>query len=123
MILVTSNDAREVMDAISGGASDCLIRDELTAAGVERMICSVVEQGELLIGWSQDQWMGQPVSEFVIPDHRGVAQQSVKRTLDSRLQTRCQIEIVSRQGQRVLVEAAFAPGLSPRQSGRGPIGS
>lgn len=145
VVLVTSNDAREAMNAISSGASDCLLRDELTAAGIERMICSVVElerelnqqqerarrylalvdnadeiiftqdlegrctsmnlAGEQLMGWSQGQWMGLPVSEFLSTNHRGVAQQIVQRTLDSRRQTRCQIEVVSREGQRVLVEA------------------
>lgn len=145
VILVTSNDAREAIKAIGSGAADCLIRDELTAAGIERMICSVVEldrefnqqdkrarrylalidnadeiifthdlkgnctsmnsTGEQLIGWSQQEWLGQHVSEFVSPDHRGVARKIVKRTLDSRLQTRCQIEVISRHGQRVLVEA------------------
>ncbi|HWN11411.1 MAG TPA: PAS domain S-box protein [Pyrinomonadaceae bacterium] len=145
VILVTSNDAREAINAIGSGASDCLIRDELSAAGIERMICSVVEldrelnqrderarrylalmdnadeiifthdlegnctsmnpAGEQLIGCSQQQWMSQNVSEFISPDHRDVAQKIVKRTLDSRNQTRCQIEVVSRQGQCVLVEA------------------
>ena len=145
VILVTSNDAREAMNAISSGASDCLIRDELTAAGIERVICSVAElereltqqnerarrylaltdnadeiifthdlrgnctsmnsAGEQLIGWSQQQWLGQHLSEFISPDHREVAQTLVRRTLDSRRQTRCQLEIISRVGQRVMVEA------------------
>lgn len=145
VILVTSTDAHEAINAIGSGASDCLIRDELTGANIERMICSVVEldrelnqqnerarrylalvdnadeiifthdlegnctsmnsTGERMIGWSQQQLLGQHVSEFVSPDHRGVAQKIVKRTLDSRLQTRCQIEIVSREGKTVLVEA------------------
>ena len=145
VILVTSNNAREAMNAIGSGASDCLIRDELTAAGIERVICSVVEQdrelnqlderarrylalidnadeiifthdlkgnctsmnsaGEQLIGWSQQQCLGKHVSEFLSPDHREVAQKVVKRTLDSRRQARCQIEVTSQTGQCVLVEA------------------
>jgi len=145
VILVTSTDAREAIDAISSGASDCLIRDELTAAGIERMICSVAElerelnrqaerarrylalidnadeiifthdlngnctsmnaAGEQLIGWSQQQCLGQHVSEFVNPEHREVAQILVRRTLDSRRQTRCQLEVISSAGQCVLVEA------------------
>ena len=145
VILVTSNDAREAINAIGSGASDCLIRDELTAAVVERMICSVVEldresnqlderarrylalidntdeiifthdlqgrctsmnsTGEQLIGCSQQEWLGQHVSEFVSPDHREAAQEIVKSVLDSRRQTRCKIEVVSRQGRCVLVEA------------------
>ena len=144
-ILVTSNDAREAMNAITSGASDCLMRDELTAAGIERMICSVVElereltqqderarrylalidnadeiifthdlrgnctsmnsAGEQLIGRSQQQCIGQHISEFVSPNHREVAQKIVRRTLDSRRQARCQIEVISRAGQCVLVEA------------------
>jgi len=44
VILVTSDDAREAVNAIRSGVSDCLVRDDLTAAGIERLICSVVEQ-------------------------------------------------------------------------------
>ena len=147
VILVTSNDAREAINAIGSGASNCLTRDELTAAVVERMICSVVElerelsqqderarrylalidntdeiifthdlngrctsmnsTGEQLIGCSQQELLGQHVSEFVSPDYRETAQKTVQSTLDSRRQTRCQIEVVSRQGQYVLVEACL----------------
>ncbi len=145
VIVVTSNDAREAINALGSGASDCLIRDELSAEGIERMICSVVEleresnqmherarrylalmdnadeiifthdlegnctsmnsAGEHFIGYSQQQWLGQHVSEFISPDHREIGQEIIKRTLDSRHQTRCQIEVVSRQRQCVLVDA------------------
>lgn len=44
IILVTSDDAREAVNAIRSGVSDCLVRDDLTAAGIERLFCSVVEQ-------------------------------------------------------------------------------
>lgn len=44
IIVVTSNDAAEVMKAIRGGAADCLIRDSLTAARIERSIYCVFEQ-------------------------------------------------------------------------------
>jgi PAS domain S-box-containing protein len=44
VILVTSNDAREATNAIRSGIADCLIRDDMTAAAVERLICFVVEQ-------------------------------------------------------------------------------
>ena len=44
VILVTSNDAGEAVYAIRSGISDCLIRDDMTAAGIERSICCVVEQ-------------------------------------------------------------------------------
>ena len=145
VIVVTSTDAREAINAIGSGASDCLIRDELSAEVIERMICSVVDldrelnqrdkrarrylalmdnsdeiifthdlegkctsmnsTGEQLIGCSQQPWLGQHVSEFISPDHREVALKIVKRTLDSRNQTRCQIEVITRQGPCVLVDA------------------
>jgi PAS domain S-box-containing protein len=38
------NDAREAIRAIRQGASDCLIRDDLSAAGIEHSVCCVVEQ-------------------------------------------------------------------------------
>lgn len=44
IVLVTPNDAREAINAIHQGASDCLIRDDLSAAGIEHSICCVVEQ-------------------------------------------------------------------------------
>ncbi|HKO45594.1 MAG TPA: PAS domain S-box protein [Pyrinomonadaceae bacterium] len=44
IIVVTSNEATEVIRAIRGGAADCLIRDSLTAARIERSICWVFEQ-------------------------------------------------------------------------------
>lgn len=44
IILLTSNDAGEAVTAIRRGVADCLIRDDLTAASIERSICSVVEQ-------------------------------------------------------------------------------
>jgi PAS domain S-box-containing protein len=44
IVLVTPNDAREAINAIRQGASDCLIRDDLSAAAIEHSICCVVEQ-------------------------------------------------------------------------------
>jgi PAS domain S-box-containing protein len=44
IVLVTSNDAREAINAIHQGASDCLIRGDLSAAGIEHSVCCVVEQ-------------------------------------------------------------------------------
>lgn len=44
IILVTSNDAGEAVNAIRRGVADCLIRDDMTAAGIERSICCVAEQ-------------------------------------------------------------------------------
>lgn len=45
IVMVTSNDAREAIRAIRNGVADCLIRDDLSAAGIERSVYSVVEQG------------------------------------------------------------------------------
>lgn len=44
IVLVTGNEASEVVAAIRNGAADCLVRDQLTPANIERSICCVVEQ-------------------------------------------------------------------------------
>jgi PAS domain S-box-containing protein len=44
IVLVTANDGSEVVAAIRNGAADCLVRDQLTPASIERSICCVVEQ-------------------------------------------------------------------------------
>lgn len=44
IILVTSNDAAEALNAIRSGVADCLVRDDMTVASVERLICAVAEQ-------------------------------------------------------------------------------
>jgi PAS domain S-box-containing protein len=44
IIVVTANDASEVVTAIRSGAADCLVRDQLTPANIERALCCVVEQ-------------------------------------------------------------------------------
>ncbi len=44
IIVVTANDASEVVAAIRSGAADCLVRDQLTPATIERSLCCVVEQ-------------------------------------------------------------------------------
>ena len=43
VILVTRNDAAEALNAIRCGVADCLVRDDMDTASVERVICSVVE--------------------------------------------------------------------------------
>ena len=44
VVMITSNDAGETIRAIRNGVADCLIRDELSAAGIEHSLCCVVEQ-------------------------------------------------------------------------------
>jgi PAS domain S-box-containing protein len=44
ILMVTSNDASEVIEAMRSGASGCLLRSELTRASIERSICCGVEQ-------------------------------------------------------------------------------
>ena len=44
IVMVTSNDAGEAIMAIRSGIADCLIRDELSTAGIENSLCCVVEQ-------------------------------------------------------------------------------
>lgn len=44
IVIVTSNDARETIRAIRNGVADCLVRNDLSAAGIEHSVCCVVEQ-------------------------------------------------------------------------------
>jgi PAS domain S-box-containing protein len=44
IVMVTANDASEVVAAIRSGAADCLVRDQLTTASIEHSICCVVQQ-------------------------------------------------------------------------------
>ena len=44
IVVVTANDASEVVAAIRNGAADCLVRDQLTPANIERSLCCAVEQ-------------------------------------------------------------------------------
>lgn len=147
VILVTSNDASEAVNAIRSGVADCLIRDDITAASIERLICSVVEQaresaqqnerarrylalidnadeiilshdlqgsctsmntiGVQVTGYAQNELLNLPVLQIVSQSHRKVAQQMVSQTLDARRPTLCEVEIVTKQGQPVLVEASL----------------
>jgi PAS domain S-box-containing protein len=47
VVLVTAQDAGEVLEAMRSGVADCLIRDELDASRIERSICSVVEHARV----------------------------------------------------------------------------
>ena len=44
ILIVTNDDANEVIEAIRSGATGCLVRNQLTPASIERSICCVVEQ-------------------------------------------------------------------------------
>jgi two-component system response regulator len=44
IVLVVPNIAREMLKAVRHGVADCLIRDDLSAAGIEYSLCCVVEQ-------------------------------------------------------------------------------
>jgi PAS domain S-box-containing protein len=44
IVMIASNNAGEVIKAIRDGVADCLIRDELSSAGIEHSLCCVVEQ-------------------------------------------------------------------------------
>jgi PAS domain S-box-containing protein len=144
VILVTSNDAGEAVNAIRSGVADCLIRDDLTAAGIERLVCSVYEQtressrqtqraqrylalidnaddmifthdlkgnlisinatGEQMIGYSQEEWSKLHVLHVISAAHLDKARQEIQQMLDRRQQTVCEVEIVTKHGQRILVE-------------------
>ena len=53
VMLITPNNAGEVLAAIRNGIADCLIRDQLTPAGLEYSVCRVVDQDRA--GALQDQ--------------------------------------------------------------------
>ena len=147
VILVTSNDASEAVTAIRSGVADCLIRNDMTAASIERLICSVVEQaresaqqnerarrylalidnadeiilshdlkgnctsmntiGEQVTGYSQNELFNLPMLQIVSQSYRKVAQQMISQTLDARRLTLCEVEILTKQGQPVMVEASL----------------
>jgi len=147
VILVTSNDASEAVSAIRSGVADCLIREDMTATSIERLLCSVVEQakesgqqngrarrhralldsadeiifshdlegnitsmsssGEQLTGYAQDEWLSLPVSQIFGPAHREVAERLVRQLLDERRQSFCEIEMVTKHGEGVRVEASL----------------
>lgn len=44
IVLIASNDAGEAIRAIRSGVADCLIRDQLSVAGIEDSLCCIVEQ-------------------------------------------------------------------------------
>lgn len=45
IVIVTADDASEVVAAIQNGAADCIVRNQLTPASIERSLCCAVEQG------------------------------------------------------------------------------
>jgi PAS domain S-box-containing protein len=47
VVMLTGDSGVEVLNALHGGASDCLIRNSLTPSRLEEAICSVVEQARL----------------------------------------------------------------------------
>lgn len=46
ILLVTENDATEVLEAMRNGVADCLVRYELDTSRIERAVCYVVEQAQ-----------------------------------------------------------------------------
>jgi len=48
MIVLTSDCAREVLEAFHSGAADCLVRDRLTASLLEESICKVILEHRLV---------------------------------------------------------------------------
>lgn len=47
LIVVTNDRAEEVLAALHNGAADCIVRNDLSAAILERTICLVIELAEL----------------------------------------------------------------------------
>jgi PAS domain S-box-containing protein len=44
IIMFTNDSGTEILEALHHGASDCLIKDQLTAANLEESICAVIDQ-------------------------------------------------------------------------------
>ena len=47
LVVVTGDHAEEVLAALHNGAADCIVRNDLSAAALERTVCLVIEQAEL----------------------------------------------------------------------------
>jgi PAS domain S-box-containing protein len=48
IVMIASDDAGEALEAIRSGVADCLIRSQLSVAGIEHSLCCVVEQARSL---------------------------------------------------------------------------
>jgi len=55
IIMLTGNSGTEVLSALKHGAMDCLLREGLTAAGLEETICAVIERNHNLEAQMQHQ--------------------------------------------------------------------
>jgi len=55
IIILTSNAASEVLQAMRSGALDCLVRDDLTGAKLEESICSVIARSRSLENQEQNE--------------------------------------------------------------------
>jgi PAS domain S-box-containing protein len=149
VVLVTTNHAAEVLEAIRSGVADCLIRDELDASRIERAICYVVEQaqgatlqiererrylalldnadaiiythdlkgkvtsinraGERLIGYSEREILGAPVSQLVEPAYRARVQNMIERTLDAQVQIVERVEFLTKEGHNLTAAVGVHP--------------
>ena len=149
VILLTENSAAEVLEAIHSGVADCLIRDGLDVARVERAICSVVEQargarlqlerarrylalldtvdtiiythdlegnltsinraGELLLGFSQQELLGIPVSRLMAPGYRTRMVKMIEAMMDARSKVVEAVEFVTRDGWDLAVTITIHP--------------
>jgi PAS domain S-box-containing protein len=149
IVLVTDDDAGEVIRASRAGVADCLIRNELTVAQIERSICSVVEEargnclqlererrylalldnateiiythdlagnftsmnqpGEQLLGFCQREILNLNISQIVAAEYRALFQKLIERTLDAQTQTFETIELITKHGQRFMLEVRTHP--------------
>lgn len=53
IIILTSDSAHEVLEAMRHGAADCLIRASLTAPALEESICAVINRARYKDSWSE----------------------------------------------------------------------
>ena len=149
IVLVTDNDALEIVSASRAGVADCLIRTGLTVAQIERSICSVVEEargnylqlererrylalldnateiiythdlagnftsmnqtGEQLLGFCEREILNLNVAQIVAAEYRGLFQKLIERTLDAQTQTFETIELITKHGQRFMLEVRTHP--------------
>jgi PAS domain S-box-containing protein len=149
IVLVTSGDIGETIEAIRNGVADCLVRNDLSASRIERSICYVVEQarsislqtqrerrylalldnaneiiythdlegnftsmnttGEQTLGYSEWEILKLNVLQVVGPKYRQLVQTMIEQTLDAQTQKVDEIELVTKNGRNLIVEAGTHP--------------
>jgi len=70
---------------------------------------SINRAGEQLMDYSQREILNMNILQIVAPQHRGVVDRMIQRTLDAQIQTADQVELVTRRGTNLKVEINAHP--------------